>query len=330
MMTTRQFMQEEQLSAVVHAAFGSARRLLDVHRLTGGSKKGVYRLGLDDGSSSILYVWNADENYWPESNTSDSDPFADASGLDLLESAHAALDAAGVRVPKLLLVDRSKTIAAADLALAEDVPGGTLEALIRRDPQAAAVPLRELGAMLQAMQRHRSPALGKVALVAAGTAPQDRRAEQVALERALLHLAAVAGRVPALAEIHDRIADRLRELARRVTPRASYSLIHGELGADHVMLDAAGRPVIIDIEGVMYFDAEWEHAFTEMRLGAAYADLDARFDLDPARTGLYVLAQSLSLIEGPLRIADTDFPGRAFMLEIAAGHTKKVLQLVVA
>lgn len=328
-MTARQFMQEEQLSAVIHAAFGSARRLLGVQRLTGGSKKGVYRLGLDDGSSTILYVWNADENYWPESSISDSDPFADASGLELLEQAHAALDAAGVRVPKLLLVDRSRAIAAADLALAEDLPGGSLEALIRRDPQSAAAPLRDLGAMLQAMQQHGSPALGKVALVAAGTVPQDRRAEQIALDRALLHLTAVAGRVPALAEIHDRIADRLHELAGRIVPRTSYSLIHGELGADHVMLDAAGRPVIIDIEGVMYFDAEWEHAFTEMRLGSAYRELGA-FDLDPARTSLYVLAQSLSLIEGPLRIADTDFPGRAFMLEIAAGHTKKVLQLVAA
>ncbi len=328
-MTTRQFMQEEQLSAVIHAAFGSARRLLDVQRLTGGSKKGVYRLGLDDGSSSILYIWNDDENYWPASSISDSDPFADASGLDLLEAAHAALDAAGVRVPKLLLVDRSKTVAGADMALAEDLQGGSLEALIRRDRQAAAAPLRELGDMLQAMQRHRSPALGKVALVAAGTAPHGGRAEQIALDRALLHLAAVAGRVPALAEIQNRITDRLHELASRVTPRMSYSLIHGELGADHVMLDAAGRPVIIDIEGVMYFDAEWEHAFTEMRLGPVYSDLGT-FDLDPARRSLYVLAQSLSLIEGPLRIAETDFPGRAFMLEIAAGHTKKVLQLVAA
>lgn len=328
MMTTRQFMQAEQLSAVVHAAFGSARRLLEVQRLTGGSKKGVYRLGLDDGSSTILYVWNDDENYWPASSISASDPFADASGLDLLEAAHAALDAAGVRVPKLLLVDRGRTIVAADMALAEDLQGGSLEALIRHDPQAAA-PLHELGVMLQAMQRHRNPILGKVALVTAGTAPQDRRAEQIVLDRALLHLAAAAGRVQALAEIHDRIADRLRELADRILPRTSYSLIHGELGADHVMLDAAGRPVIIDIEGVMYFDAEWEHAFTEMRLGPAYADLGA-FELDPARLAFYVLAQSLSLIEGPLRIADTDFPGRAFMLELAAGHTKKVLQLVAA
>ena len=31
-------------------------------------------------------------------------------------------------------------------------------------------------------------------------------------------------------------------------------LIHGELGPDHVLIDERGHPVIIDIEGVMFFD----------------------------------------------------------------------------
>jgi hypothetical protein len=43
---------------------------------------------------------------------------------------------------------------------------------------------------------------------------------------------------------------------------------------------------------------------------------------------LYRLAQSLSLIEGPLRIADGDFPDRDVMVSIAEWHTKEVLAAV--
>jgi len=43
----------EELAGVVRAAFGPARRLADVQRLRGGSKKGVYRLTLDNGSTVV-------------------------------------------------------------------------------------------------------------------------------------------------------------------------------------------------------------------------------------------------------------------------------------
>jgi hypothetical protein len=46
----------------------------------------------------------------------------------------------------------------------------------------------------------------------------------------------------------------IAELASAVPPRAQYGLIHGELGPDHVLIDRRRHPVIIDIEGVMFFD----------------------------------------------------------------------------
>ncbi|OXM59008.1 aminoglycoside phosphotransferase, partial [Amycolatopsis vastitatis] len=111
------------------AAFGE-RELVSVERLRGGSKKGVYRLVLDDRTTCIAYVWNADENYWPESASQDqSDPFGHASGLDLFEAAHTALSSIAVRVPRVVMVDRSRSLLAGEVAVLEDVRGGTLEAL---------------------------------------------------------------------------------------------------------------------------------------------------------------------------------------------------------
>ena len=81
---------------------------------------------------------------------------------------------------------------------------------------------------------------------------------------------------------------------------------------------------MIDIEGLTYFDVEWEHAWLRMRFGDAYPLLRP-VDLDPHRLEFYRYAQVLSLIEGPLRIADTDFPNRQWMLDLAERNIKKAL-----
>lgn len=104
----------------------------------------------------------------------------------------------------------------------------------------------------------------------------------------------------------------------------TYGLIHGELGPDHVLVDGDGGPVLIDIEGLMFFDVEWEHVFLRLRFGAHY-HLLAVDGLDERRMRFYQLAHHLSLVAGPLRLLDGDFPDRAFMQGIATHHTERVL-----
>jgi hypothetical protein len=95
------------LAGVVRGAFEGRRRLVTVSRLDGGSKKGVYRLGLDDASTAILYSWAESENFWHSDGVADSDdepanPFADATGLGLFTAASAQLAALDVRGPPRL------------------------------------------------------------------------------------------------------------------------------------------------------------------------------------------------------------------------------------
>jgi hypothetical protein len=117
-------------------------------------------------------------------------------------------------------------------------------------------------------------------------------------------------------------------LAEAVRPRAEYSVVHGELGLDHVLVDRDGNPVLIDIEDLMYFDVEWEHLFPQLRHPEGrYRRLTAQ-GLDGARLALHTLTQRLSLTAGPLRLLDGDFPDRAFMREIAEHHLSEALALV--
>lgn len=324
---SRTFLTTDDLHDLVAQEFGADRRLSALDRVTGGTKKGVYRLRLDDATTAILYVWATSENYWPPSPTVPDDPFSDASGAQLFVANHAALCAAGVRTPRILMLDRDGRYLGTDLALVEDAGALRLETLLERDPPAAARPLSALGAALRRMHTTVSTEYGRVVDVAAGEASQSRSAEAVIVERALRHLDAAATREPRLADAHHRIAAHVRELGGAVPARQRYGLVHGELGPDHVLVDPAGEPVVIDIEGVAYFDVEWEHAWLQMRFGTAYPALRP-VDLDAHRLELYRYAQVLSLIEGPLRIADTDFPGRDWMLRLAGWNIDKALAVL--
>ncbi|MFD8088067.1 phosphotransferase family protein [Kitasatospora sp. NPDC059722] len=286
----------------------------------------MYRLFMDDDSTAIAYVWEADENYWPAAEGDDdlTDPFSPGLGLGLFEAAHARLDGLGVRVPAVRFVDRDRVHSPADLAIVEDLGGESLEALLARDPRAAAPVMARLGEALEEMGRHRAAAYGKVAVVDGGGTSRGSSCEAVVLERARRDLAEAASRDPRIAEAVGRLDERLLSLAAAVRPRAEYAVVHGELGPDHVLVDAAGQPVLIDIEGAMYFDVEWEHVFLRIRLHDAYGPLAAP-GLDEDRLALYALAQRLSLTAGPLRLLDGDFPAREAMAAIAEHNLVRTL-----
>lgn len=63
MAVTQQFADAGSLRPVVLAALGAGRDVTDVERLLGGSKKGAYRVRVDDGVTVLVYVWNAAEDY---------------------------------------------------------------------------------------------------------------------------------------------------------------------------------------------------------------------------------------------------------------------------
>lgn len=323
--------KREQLGSAARAALGGGRRLETVERVAGGSKKGVYRLVMDDATTAIAYLWDGAENYWPAAEGDDdlTDPFSPGLGLDLFQAAHARLDALGVRVPAVRLVDRDGTHYPADLAIVEDLPGESLQELLARDPGAAAPVMARLAESLEAMRRHRAPAYGKVAVVDGGGTSRGTSCEGVVLDRALRDLAEAASRDSRIAAARDRLEERLLILAAAVQPRAEYAVVHGELGPDHVLVDESGDPVTIDIEGLMYFDVEWEHVFLRIRLHDAYQRLEVD-GLDEDRLALYMLAQRLSLTAGPLRLLDGDFPDRAFMAGIAEYNLKQALELAHA
>ncbi|MFD5657297.1 phosphotransferase [Streptomyces hirsutus] len=326
----RKLVEIEDLSGLVRDGLGPGCRAVAVERLRGGSKKGVYRVRVDGTpvTSVIVYSWAEEENFWPGQKGIDArDAFAPASGLTPFLVARQQLDGLGVRVPQLLLADDSRHRHPADVAVVEDISADTLEALLESDPARATAALADLAAMVDLMHGHLAPRYGRTDLLEQGGTASGVSCEQLVLDRALRDLEEASGRERRIAAVEGHLRDRLHGLAALVIPRAEYGLIHGELGPDHVLVDADGHAVLIDIEGLMHFDIEWEHVFLRLRFGKHYPVL-SRPGLDPQRLDLYTLAMHLSLIAGPLRLLDGDYPDRASMLGIAEHNLQETLALL--
>ncbi|MET7690678.1 phosphotransferase [Streptomyces sp. NPDC005483] len=320
MTSTRRHLGRGDLAPLARAATG--RSLTAVDRLRGGTKKGVYRLVLDDDTTAVAYVWSADEDYWDAGPSDPRDPFSAGTSLDVFTAAHDRLVHAGVRTPRLLYADTTR-----DAVVVEDMRGGSLEDALERDPAAGRAALQRFAAELATLHTQEGPAFGKVALVDNGGTSSSSSATGRVTEGALRDIEETAVRDERIAVVRDDLAETVRRLAAAVRPRARHTLIHGELGADHVLLDDQGRPALIDIEGLMYFDVEWEHVFLRIRFGPHYDALGVP-DLDEDRMRLYRLAMHLSLVAGPLRLIEGDFPHPEGMRQIAESNLVRVLELV--
>ncbi|MFF4057316.1 phosphotransferase [Streptomyces sp. NPDC001668] len=320
MTSTRRHLTRDDLAPLARAATG--RSLTAVARLRGGTKKGVYRLALDDGTTVVAYVWSPDEDYWDAGPSDPRDPFSAGTSLDVFTAAHDRLAAAGVRTPRLLYSDTTM-----NAVVVEDMRGGSLEDALERDPVAGRAALAGFAAELATLHSQEGPAFGKVGLVDNGGTSSSSSAARRVTEGALRDIEETAVRDERIAVVRDDLEDAVRRLAAAVRPRDRHTLIHGELGADHVLLDHRGRPALIDIEGLMYFDVEWEHVFLRIRFGPHYDVLRVP-DLDEDRMRLYRLAMHVSLVAGPLRLIEGDFPHPEGMREIAEHNLVRVLELV--
>ncbi|MEU3656637.1 phosphotransferase [Streptomyces sp. NPDC032161] len=193
----RPFADVGDLSGLVRDALGTECRIVAVDRLRGGSRKGVYRVRLDGShaASVIICSWAEAENFWSGAPESDpADPLAPASGLVPFRTAQRSLNSFGARVPRVLLADDSRRRYPADVAVVEDVSGGTLEALFETDPTRAAGALGELAGMLEAMHRYRARHHGRPDLLERGGSASEISCERRILDRALRALDEAAGR----------------------------------------------------------------------------------------------------------------------------------------
>jgi hypothetical protein len=166
-----QIAEIEDVSGLVQRALNRTCLVTGVDRLRGGTKKGVYRIHLDDADrldqpSVVVHSWADAENFWPAAEHDLRDPFTPETGYQRFIDAQRTLESIGVRTPRVLWSDKTHTRYPADVAVVEDLTGGTLEALYDSDPAHAEVVTRDLARNLSLMRAHRADTYGTLEQVA--------------------------------------------------------------------------------------------------------------------------------------------------------------------
>ncbi|WP_336785346.1 phosphotransferase family protein [Paenibacillus sp. MMO-177] len=319
----------QDLENYLNRAVLAERKVKTVNRLHGGAQKAVYKVSCDDGFTCILYVWDPSENFILRDDTIESrlKTLGASFGAELFEYNHKYMSQLGVSLPNVLCVDRTKSSYPFDFAIVEDVGNMDLPNYILNYPESKKEVLEKLNDMLIKMHTHTTGSYGQLNK-AADIVNQSSTLEEVVLDHSLQDLEYLSENVASIRKNKDRLTEVLYSLYDAVPPRKEYGLIHGELGPDHVFVRSNGEPVLIDIEGVKFFDIEYEHSFMEFRFLDDYNNL-RNDNLDAHRLRFYKLHLHMSYASGPLRVIQQgDFPNIAFMRDIADYNLKSTLRFL--
>lgn len=300
-----------------------------VTRLHGGAQKVVYKILCNDVFTCILYVWDLSENYILRDGSNDSrlETMGASFGADLFEYNHEYMSQLGIVLPKIIYLDKTKSSYPFDFAIVEDVGNLDLPKYIQNHPESKKEVLEKLNEMLIKMHTHTSDKYGQLNKIA-HIINQFSSLEKVVLENSLQDLEYLAENVESICKNKAQLTDVLHSLYDSISPRQKYGLIHGELGPDHVFVRQDGQPVLIDIEGVKFFDIEYEHSFLEFRFSDDYYYL-RRENLDAHRMRFYKLHLHMSFSSGPLKIIQSgDFPNDSFMKDIVNYNLNSILSFI--
>ncbi|WP_342760326.1 phosphotransferase [Paenibacillus sp. PK3_47] len=211
-----------------------------------------------------------------------------------------------------------------DYAFVECVPGQNAEEYLQsEDDPGKALLLERIGELLAKMHGDVREAYGKL------NAPliQSPECHLLHVKNAEVQLAYSVQYIDEIRANRPKLLNTLYKFAEKIKPRRQYRFIHGELGPDHILFNEKLEPYLIDIEGAMFFDMEYEHCFLDLRFGEYYRYLKSEA-LDPDRMQFYRLHQHISLISAGLKLLHRGFPDQQFAKGLAEYHCQRVLQFI--
>lgn len=323
-MMSNNHLTHEELQDYVYNVFGTGYHLTQCARVHGGAQKVIYKMDFKNGFTCLLYVWDISSNYFQEEILNEP-TFHSAYGSELFSLNTRFLAQHGIRTPALYDLNNDRGRYGYDFALVEYVDGQKAEAYFQhnnpKDRDALFQRIRDMLTHMHNIQRN----------VYGNANDNQKKAEpchkvkqfdaETALSYASRHMTDIR-------KNEERLLEKLSELEAAIQPRDLYSFIHGELGPDHIWIDSAMQPCLIDIEGAGFFDLEHKHSFLEFRFGDFYQYLKNN-DLDPERMTFYRFCHHLSLVSGGLKLLHRQFPDQQFAKGLAEYHARCAVQMLM-
>lgn len=312
----------DDLQQCLKNTFGAGYFVNDVKNMHGGAQKVVYKVECTNRFICMLYVWDLSMNYFQQEIEKQHESER-SYGSELFELNNAYLCQQGINTPALYYLNKEKNRYAFDYALVEYIEGQDISNFMYADSAAQDHVFGSLGAMLSRMHGMENPSYGKLNNVRNGT----DKCHMQNLDNAKVQLEYAANHIAEIGSQQGRLLDKLNELESNIKPRARYGYIHGELGPDHVFVNKKLEPYLIDIEGAMFYDIEYEHSFLVLRFGEHYRFLKNE-NLDRSRMLFYKLYHHISCTAGGLKLLHRGHPNKKLAKEIADYNYRSALKFI--
>jgi hypothetical protein len=290
------------LSKYLKSVFEMNYDVKSIHKMHGGAQKVVYKIDCENGFKCVLYVWDDTMNYFQQEK-SESDILDASSGADLFEINNKYFMQVGINTPKIYYLDKSKEKYPFDFAIVDYILGGDISEYFNIDFKEQHRVFNDLSATLRKMHSIKKSNYGNLK----SNTPYSKKCETVIFEKSIQHLTHITSYIDSIAKNKSELTNILNDLYSNIKPRDEYGLIHGELGPNHVLVDENLVPYLIDIEGAMFFDIEYEHSFLKFRFGKHYNYMENN-SLDKDRLLFYKMHLHISCVSGALKLLHRRFP----------------------
>ncbi len=311
------------LSQCMKEAFGKTRRIVSLSNFHGGAQKTVYKVRCEDGFQLVLYIWDMANNYFQEEIQRATDNH-ESFGAGLFESNNRFLLQQGIKTPAIYYMNKERSAYDCDFALVEYVDGGDLSTFFSSERSIQDRVFGQFKEQLNQMHHIRRKTWGKAGVdIDAYSEP----CHIAVYENAIEQLRYTSGYVDRFSENQGRLTEVLDRFASALAPSSEHGFIHAELGPDHVLVNEKLEPYIIDIEGAMFFDIEYEHSFLQFRFDN-YTHYLARADLDEDRMRFYKLCHHLSCASGGLKLMQRGFPNQELAKVIFQSNVERSLEFL--
>jgi len=284
---------QDEIAACIRSLTGIEADIGSVEEIKGGTRKKVLRVRCRKPEEIfLLYVWHNENRYFTDVKGGGEQYMFDLRAPDLYAKNTEFLNDAGIRVPKIL--GRGTLRSGHDYAFVEHIGGGScLQYAAARPADEKKTLLARINELFRSLHSHQRAYPGLL------TDPPGRPTWSV--ESVLFKL---RHDVELLARWHKEIKavkqgilDALEHRRMSVPDRSHYSLVHGEAGPEHILVDQTGNPYLIDVDSVHYSDIESDHASLELLFGEDYHAL-RRDDLDPRMMDFYRIALHIAYARG--------------------------------
>jgi len=317
-------MKNKQINRYIKDIFGNRRSVQGVKKLLGGVQKSTYKVDCNTGEQIILHIWDVVDDLFYEKKDHVKKKMI-ANSAEQLKINNDFLIKNGINTPQIFKIDVSKEEYPYEFAFVEYINNGDISEIVYgKESQERELVLNNLQKEIIKLHSCKRDFHGKLM--------NQKKTEESFIKRiydiALHDLEYSIKHYKDIDKNKDKIISCLQEYMSKLKVRKEFSLIHNELGPEHVLMNKDYDVFLIDIEGLLYADIELEHAYLNFRFDKGYSYLK-RQGLDHDRLIFYKLYLHLSYLYGHLKILnDFDYQGEKSIENIIKYNAQEALKLL--